>query len=67
MSWKKAHEEAARLIDRLQLRNDRIKGTTIDLRPYAHLVRQEGQFRTMVFRAAGRILKSRGAESILPE
>jgi len=67
MSWKQAQAEAARWIDRLQLKTDEIKGTTIDLRPYAHMVQQEGQFRTMVFRAAARILKSRGADSILPE
>ena len=66
MSWKSAQEEAARWLDRLQLKNSEIRGAVVDLRPYAHLVKAEAQYRAMIFEAAKRLLKKRGAVAILP-
>jgi len=66
VSWASASEEAARWLDRLQLKNSKIKGTIVDLRPHAHLVTAEGQYRAMIFEAAKRNLKKRGADCILP-
>ena len=45
-----------------------MKGEIIDLRPFADLLQEERLFRTMVFRAAARILEGRGAvKVIIPE
>ncbi|GEM_PF-3122502 len=67
MSWKAAQEEASRWLDQLQLETGKIRGTVIDLRPYVHLIKAEGLIRVMVFDAAKRALKKRGADCILPE
>ena len=67
MSWKAAQEEASRWLDSIQLKNGEIRGTVVDLRPYAHLLNAEAQFRVMVYDAAKRALKKRGADCILPD
>jgi len=65
MSWKEAQREAKRWIDGLNLQN--IKGRLIDLREPAKSLRFRGKFRSMVLRAAKRIIADRGATAVLPE
>jgi hypothetical protein len=65
MSWKDAQREARDWIDSLHLQ--KIEGTLVDLRGPAKALRFRGKFRTMVFRAAKRIIADRGATALLPE
>lgn len=65
MSWDDAQREAKRWIDGLNLQN--VKGTLVDLREPAQALRFRGRFRAMVFQAAKRLLKKRGAAVILPK
>lgn len=64
MSWQRAQKEARRWIDSLNLRAAR--GRLIDLREPAAALPFTGQFRQMVLRAAARLLKTRGANALLP-
>lgn len=64
MSWEKARAEAARLVDRMQYRNDQLTGKVIDIAPIMERCQHQGKFREMVENAAGRILRSRGAAGI---
>jgi hypothetical protein len=65
MIWDDAQREAKRWIDGLNLQ--RLDGTVVDLRLQSHALPFQGHFRLMVFKAAKRLLKARGAEAILPE
>lgn len=65
MSWKEAQREARHWIDGLNLTN--VRGRLIDLREPAKQLRFQGEFRTMVLRAAERLLKTRGATALLPD
>jgi hypothetical protein len=65
VSWDDAQKEAKRWIDGLNLQN--VKGTLVDLRVPAEQLRFQGHFRVMVFQAAKRLLKKRGAAVILPD
>ena len=65
MSWKDAQREARLWIDGLNLQN--VKGRLIDLREPATKLTFQGEFRTMVLRAAERLLKTRGATALLPD
>jgi hypothetical protein len=65
VSWKDAQREARHWIDSLNLQN--VKGHLIDLREPAKKLRFQGQFRTLVFRAAERLLVTRAATVVLPE
>lgn len=66
MSWKIAKKEARHWIDGLNLQS--VSGRLIDLREPAKSLRfSSDHFRTMVFRAAERLLKTRGATAILPD
>jgi hypothetical protein len=65
VSWDDAQQEAKRWIDGLNVQG--VKGTLVDLRGPAQLLPFQGHFRTMVFQAAKRLLKKRGAAVILPD
>lgn len=65
VSWKDAQKEARHWIDSLNLQN--VKGRLIDLREPAKKLTFKGHFRTMVLRAAERLLVSRGATALLPD
>ena len=65
VSWKRAQQEAQRWIDSMNLQN--VKGRLIDLREPAKSLTFQGEFRTMVLRAAERLLKTRGATALLPD
>lgn len=65
VSWKDAQREARHWIDSLNLQ--KVKGRLIDLREPAKKLQFQGHFRTMVLRAAERLLVTRGATAILPE
>lgn len=63
MSWQAAQDDAQRLVDRLQLKNEDIQGKLLDLNVLLKDCPHDGRFRTMVFQAAHRILKKRGANT----
>ncbi len=65
MIWDDAQREAKRWIDGLNLQS--VNGTVIDLRLQSHALPFRGHFRLMVFKAAKRLLKARGAGVVLPE
>ena len=66
LSWNDAVEEAGKWLGSLRLGRV-LDGQTIDLTEAAKTLQCEGRFREMVFEAARRKLKKRGArEVILP-
>ena len=65
MSWKDAQREARRWIDGMNIQKP--KGRLIDLREPAKKLTFQGDFRTMVLRAAERLVVKRGATAILPD
>lgn len=69
LSWREARQVAADWLAASGFPKKRaVSGEFIDLRPFAAYLKEEGKFRAMVIQAGGRLLKKRGAESvILPE
>ena len=65
MSWQQAQREARHWIDGLNLQ--KVRGRLIDLREPAKLLKFQEGFRIMVLRAAERLLKVRGAATLLPD
>lgn len=63
MSWQDARTEAQRHLDRLQLKNEDIRGRILDLNELFKDTAFEGRFRTMVLQAAARLLKKRGVNT----
>ena len=59
MSWKQAQQEADNWLSRVGYKKLMRPGEMLDLRPYGHLITQEGLFRVMVIEAARRRLKSK--------
>ena len=67
MSWDDAQREARRWIDGLNIPSKSLQGKSINLSMEAAELKFEPKFRTMVIRAARRLLKSRGIDSYIPE
>lgn len=65
MSWKDAQKDAKRWVDSLNLPSN-TKGF-LDLTEQGKTIRHAPEYRTMVVRAARRILRKRGIECHLPE
>jgi hypothetical protein len=65
VSWKDAQREARSWIDSLQL--GKLEGRLIDLREPSESLRFRGQFRTMVLRAAKRLVADRGGTAVFPD
>lgn len=61
MSWQNAKREAEAAVDRLQLKNDQIRGRVLDLDELFADHPSTGRFRVMLMQAAHRILEKRGA------
>jgi hypothetical protein len=64
LSWEKARAEAARLVDRMQYRNNQLTGQVIDIAPIMERCQHQGKFREMVENGVSRILRTRGAAGI---
>jgi len=68
MSWAQAQREAEKwLLASGVPAHQGIKGKYFDLHERGGDIIQEGQFRTMILRAAERIIKKRGATAWLPD
>ena len=67
MSWRSAKKEAQRWLDTLNLQTKALRGQRIDLNAQAASLRFEAKFRTMVIRAAKRILEERGVFAVIDE
>ena len=67
MSWAGAKKEARRWVDGLNLPTRTLKGKTVDLNAQAATLRFEAKFRTMVIRAAKRLLEDRGVIALIDE
>lgn len=66
MSWEQAKNDAANWLGTLKLGKD-LHGQHIDLLQHAATLKAQGQFRTMVLRAAARLIKKRGGTSNISE
>jgi hypothetical protein len=68
MSWEQAMREAEDWLLACGVpRHQGIKGQYFDLHEKGDLIIKQGQFRTMILRAAERIMKKRGATAWYPE
>ena len=67
MSWERAKKEARSWVDGLNLPTRRLRGQKIDLNEQAKTLRFEAKFRTMVIRAAKRLLFNRGVMAEIDE
>jgi hypothetical protein len=68
MSWAQAQREAEKWLAACEVpQHQGVKGQYFDLHEKGGLIIQEGQFRTMILRAAERIMKKRGAKVWFPE
>ena len=70
LSWDRAQTAARRWVDSLNIATRSLKGQTVDLTPQAPALAKlypEPKFRTMVIRAAVRLLRTRGVEATIPE
>ena len=68
MSWADAKKEARRWVDSLNLPTKSMRGKQIDLNARtAGLAHYEAKYRTMIIRAAKRLLYSRGVTALIDE
>ncbi len=68
MSWAQAQREAEKWLAASGVpQHQGIKGRYFDLHEKGAGIIQEGQFRTMILRAADRSIKKRGATAWLPD
>ena len=69
LSWREARQAAADWLASIGYSKKRdVRGEFIDLQPFGPSLKQTGPFREMVLNAAARLLRRRGAASvILPE
>ena len=70
MSWERAQKDARRWVDSLNLPTRSLKGQTLDLTAQAEVLAKtylEPKYRTMVIRAAKRLLTTRKVTANIPE
>lgn len=66
LSWREARQTAADWLAANGFQKKReVKGLVIDLKPFGSSLQATGKFREMTLQAASRLLKSRGADSVL--
>lgn len=66
LSWREARQTAAEWLAASGFQKKReVKGLVIDLTPFGSTLQATGKFREMTLQAASRLLKSRGADSVL--
>jgi hypothetical protein len=66
LSWREARQTAADWLAANGYQKKReIKGLVIDLKPFGPSLLETGKFREMTLQAASRLLKKRGADSVL--
>ncbi|HWM26547.1 MAG TPA: hypothetical protein VNP98_17150 [Chthoniobacterales bacterium] len=66
LSWREARQTAAEWLAANGYQKKReVKGLVIDLQPFGGSLEATGRFRQMALQAASRLLKSRGADSVL--
>lgn len=66
LSWREARQTAAEWLAASGYQKKRsVKGLTVDLTTFGPTLEATGKFRQMALQAASRLLKSRGAESVL--
>ena len=70
LSWENAQKDARRWVDSLNIPTRSLKGKAVDLTTQALALAKvypEPKYRTMIIRAARRLLTSRGVTATIPE
>lgn len=67
MSWQRAKDDAARVIDSMQIPRFARRGGVVDITEAVRKLKFEPKYRSMVIDAVKRILRSRGIVPVLKD